>query len=140
MGFNWTEEKVALLTELAPKSKSVREIAVIFGLTRNAIIGKAHRIGIQLPVGRSGPPRSANYVPRTRNRGTGLSFRSKFAKPPRIIAVGEQPSSLNIAFDDLRRDHCRFPATDDAPYFFCGNPKAIGSSYCPHHHVVCHGR
>lgn len=138
MGYNWTPAAISKLTELAAKSDSVRKIADAFGVTRNTIIGKAWRMGIPLPVGRSGPKPGPNFVPRKRNRGTGLSFRSKNRKPPQLVAVVPRPDSLNIPFGELRRGHCRYPVTDGPPHFFCGNPQVSGSSYCAHHRGVCH--
>lgn len=138
MGFNWTPENEARLWEIAPVAKSVREIADQLGVTRNTIIGKAWRIGLALPVGKSGPRRPDGYVPITRKRGTGISFRAKFRRPPTIIPYMPEPDSINLAFEDLRNRHCRFPVTDEAPFFFCGNDKHPGSSYCAHHHRVCH--
>ena len=50
----WTEEKVDLLTSLWTQGKSASEIAEILGeeVSRNAIIGKAHRLGL---AGRPSP-------------------------------------------------------------------------------------
>ena len=44
---SWTEERVTLLTQLWGNGKSASEIAEIIGdVTRNAVIGKAHRLGL----------------------------------------------------------------------------------------------
>ena len=43
---SWTDERVAMLRELWAKGLSASQIAVqLGGVTRNAVIGKAHRLG-----------------------------------------------------------------------------------------------
>ena len=48
MGFNWTPENIERLKDLASKALSASRIAAEFGVTKNAIIGKARRDGIEL--------------------------------------------------------------------------------------------
>ncbi|KKL67299.1 hypothetical protein LCGC14_2136340, partial [marine sediment metagenome] len=52
MNVTWTEARVARLTELWNQGVAARLIAVDIGLTKNAIVGKAHRL--ELP-GRGSP-------------------------------------------------------------------------------------
>jgi hypothetical protein len=131
MGFVWTPETEARLRDLAAQALRVRAIAAEFGVTRNSIIGKARRLGVDLQFTRSKAPRKQP------SRGTGISFRAKFVRPQKA-ALPDAPEPLNIPFENLRKNHCRYAVTDDAPYFFCGAPKTEGSSYCEHHHGVCH--
>ena len=66
----WTDERVALLTKFWNNDLVARDIARRLGCTRNAVIGKANRIGL--------PPRDKNdFQPVFRNtkRGKGFSLR-----------------------------------------------------------------
>jgi hypothetical protein len=38
----------------------------------------------------------------------------------------------------IRKGECRFCITDDTPFYFCGNPVAVGSVYCGPHHRLCY--
>ena len=46
--FDWTEERVAVLRALALDGQSASKIGLTLGTTRNSVIGKCHRIGVQL--------------------------------------------------------------------------------------------
>lgn len=110
-----------------------------FGIyvSRNAVIGRANRIGL--------PPRkisSANKKPRKPRERKPTKYGGmtslRFGEPlvtfaPRIIP--DAPPSLNLTIVELRADSCRFIAGDD--HLFCGHAAQKGSSYCPAHHALC---
>ena len=51
LGMSWTEEKVAKLRELWGKGNTASEIAqIIGGISRNAVIGKAHRLNLSAKI------------------------------------------------------------------------------------------
>ena len=48
---SWTEEKVAKLKELWGKGNTASQIAqIIGGISRNAVIGKAHRLNLSAKI------------------------------------------------------------------------------------------
>jgi len=48
---SWTDEKVAILKELWGKGKTASQIAeIIGGISRNAVIGKAHRLNLSAKI------------------------------------------------------------------------------------------
>lgn len=55
----WTEEEITQLRKLAREGLSGAQIAERFGITRNAILGKCHRLGIKLQGKRPGRPKAA---------------------------------------------------------------------------------
>ena len=138
MGFNWTAEAIGILRAKAAAAVPASQIAAIFGITRNAVIGKSHREKIKLECTDT---RSGGYA-RQRSNLTGFSFRKSTSRPAAIpklvIRDADEPLSRNLSVIDLQKNDCRFIVTDDHPMLYCGAPKADGSSYCAHHHVRCH--
>src|SRR5215831_6036789 len=126
----WTEERVEQLKSLWGDGLSASQIArVLGGVTRNAVIGKVHRLGL---AGRAGPARA--------ERPRSMSTRSvvRVAAPePEIIE--EDPVVLedgNFATVLTINDRmCRWPIGDPAEneFHFCGRKPKLGSPYCEAH-------
>ena len=127
----WTEERVEQLKALWTEGLSASQIARVLGeVTRNAVIGKVHRLGL---AGRAGPRRSD----RPRHSSSHRSVARAPAVEPEIVE--EDP----IVLDDgsfatvltINDRMCRWPIGDPSEneFHFCGrNPKA-GSPYCEAH-------
>lgn len=141
---SWTDDRVATLTKLWADGLSASQIAAeLGGVTRNAVIGKVHRLGLS---GRAKPassgakrvsrkPRNGGYNsrPRTSSRlGSGSSYNGeRRAQIEDMVA----PESLKLELVELTEKTCRWPhgdpATDD--FHFCGNKVKEGSPYCDYH-------
>ena len=126
----WTDERVEQLKSLWTEGLSASQIArVLGGVTRNAVIGKVHRLGL---AGRAGPART--------ERPRSMSPRSvvRIAVPePEIIE--EDPVVLEdgrfatvLTINDRM---CRWPIGDPAEseFHFCGRKPKTGSPYCEAH-------
>lgn len=103
----WTDEKVETLTKLWREGKSASEISVLLGdVTRNAVIGKAHRLGL-------------------------ASRPSPIKRQPKPAPV----EPIGVKLIDLTERMCKWPIGDPAtPGFrFCGKPSETGQSYCEGH-------
>jgi len=135
----WTEERLRLLKELAAIGSNTwiaNQINERTGsrFTRNAIIGKRSREGIEwVHEGpRTGkPPRKKNLTKAQRIRITArVKFDGGEITPPEFIGV---------SLLDLKPNTCRYPkgGNDDLPILFCGQPAMEGSSYCEYCHNVC---
>jgi GcrA cell cycle regulator len=127
----WTDERVEQLKSLWNEGLSASQIArVLGGVTRNAVIGKVHRLGL---AGRAGPARSE----RPRNSITHKSVaRIAVPEPP---VVEEDPVTLEdghfatvLTINDRM---CRWPIGDPAEneFHFCGHKPRSGSPYCEAH-------
>lgn len=137
----WTDHKVDQLKDLYTKGYSCSVIAGELGngITRNAVIGKVHRLGLikrgkgAHAVVEQGPrntyPRKP-AEPRTRKPVVSDSQREKL----RCIEI--EPRHLSLI--DLEPGDCRYPY-GDGPMTFCGHPKLDGASYCLHHYAICTG-
>lgn len=123
--FLWDEAAVTQLETLWHAGFSSAEIAKQMGggLSRNAVIGKSHRLG--LVKYRRPKPKVVEKPPA---RKPGLSKPRRLPAPP--------PGHFDLL--DLRFDQCRYPTGDRAPYMFCGTAIADGFPYCPAHAMLCY--
>jgi GcrA cell cycle regulator len=129
--FMWTDERVEQLKSLWTEGLSASQIArVLGGVTRNAVIGKVHRLGL---AGRASPSRSERpRLPLTPK----VSIRVHAPEPP---VVEEDPVLLddgNFATVLTINDRmCRWPIGDPAEneFHFCGRKPKNGSPYCEAH-------
>lgn len=159
----WTEERIAELLRLAADGLSAGLIAKEFGTTRNAIIGKLHRLGVY--KGRANPRGEKRIVRETRDSSqarkiararkdqerkiahTATSTWGRRAVIARAIALGElepceatdlppEPNRPVISLQNLHSHHCRWPIGDpSSPDFgFCGEAIRDESvPYCTPH-------
>jgi len=127
----WTEERVEQLKALWTEGLSASQIArVLGGVTRNAVIGKVHRLGL---AGRAGPTRSE----RPRHASTRSSAARVVVPEPEIVE--EDPVLLEdghfatvLTINDRM---CRWPIGDPSEneFHFCGRKPKPGSPYCEAH-------
>ncbi len=149
---SWTEERVETLKKLWTEGHSASQIAnQLGGVTRNAVIGKVHRLGLS---GRATPSRPVKRPPRlARPKPTpqrverapvkvapvveepkvkpALPSVARDVEPlePARLSNGETASVLNI-----RESMCKWPIGDpmDKDFAFCGRA-ASGGPYCAEH-------
>lgn len=153
---SWTDERVELLRKLWLEGLSASQIAaeLSHGITRNAVIGKVHRLGLS---GRVKAPAAATPRQRTARpqaprpqapraiapivRGANaLAFRPLEAPEPEPIEDVVIPMSEMVTIMDLRESMCRWPVGDPTtPEFrFCGSRTPAGGPYCMHHSRVAY--
>lgn len=144
----WTEEKVALLLELTdPKRQeklSLSAIAERLGVTRGAVSGKLHRLGLKERL--KSPP---NHLVRAqkrramralRQKGELISHRPKLF--PKAVVEGLPPEEYDDGtgkrLEDLGPRECKWPrrAQDGSGWRFCAKPMASGEDrYCLKHKI-----
>jgi hypothetical protein len=100
------------------------------GISRGAVLGKAHRLGL---CSKKEPVSARKALPKKPPRLKDL--------PPALPIMDEPPLAeplfAGIPFEELTPQTCRYPQ-GDGPFMFCGQPKQEGSAYCAHHHRVCY--
>ena len=146
----WTDERVELLKKLWAEGLSASQIAGrLGGVTRNAVIGKVHRLGLagRATSSRSSAPRPRRtHVPRA-NRAPSLMFgtRGNTALKPQYEAEHDtEPAPLvelviplneRASIMTLKESMCRWPIGDPAEpeFHFCGRKKCGTLPYCEHH-------
>ena len=137
----WNEERVALLRKLWAEGLSASQIAKqLGGVTRNAVIGKVHRLGL---AGRATPSRPAKRPVRTaRPRVIGPSA-PRTIRPassfPQVVIPDLEPMKLEdgkaatvLTINDTM---CKYPIGDptDADFAFCGRGVSGAHPYCQDH-------
>jgi GcrA cell cycle regulator len=147
----WTEDTIEALRKLALEGRSASAIAAALGApSRNAVIGKANRIGIKLTghwkcaapggprIGVERPPRPATSrsksVASKRSLVPVLS-RERERKPSWIFAEAEVGEMRRIGLAEIRAVQCRWPLGDPTgeDFAYCGLQVAKGRSYCAGH-------
>ena len=150
---SWTDERVELLKKLWADGLSASQIAAeLGGITRNAVIGKVHRLGLS---GRAKSPSSVSPRPRKTRahphmlRAARPVMRGNTALAPvydydvdaepehidNFIPIGQRRSIL-----ELTEETCRWPIGDPGSieFFFCGGQTGTGAPYCTFHARVAY--
>ncbi len=137
----WTEERVALLKKLWLEGLSASQIAKqLGGVTRNAVIGKVHRLGLSGRAAPSQPARTVYKAPRPPRpaqtpslapRRIAAAPAASAAEPAPVFYV-EEPGSATVL--TLGAHMCKWPIGDPASdnFTFCGRRIGEGS-YCAEH-------
>ena len=154
---SWTDERIETLRRMWTEGLSASQIATALGgVSRNAVIGKIHRLGLSGRV-KTAKPRaartarggSAEAVPThatATNAGGGAQPRAMAAGAAAVKVVErEAPAparkaevvSLHqgVTLLDLKPSSCRWPIGDpaDEEFRFCGNKVSPGETYCACH-------
>lgn len=132
--FDWTEERVATLRSLFDQKHSTAHIARELGgdLTKNAVIGKLHRLGLRREA------RVRKVRPHHVERKAPFKVRSRVPLPPKERAPVQQFTCTPVPLLDLPyTGACKFEVTNSdkpADYLFCGNPtESDALVYCRDH-------
>ncbi len=144
----WTDDRVELLKKLWAEGLSASQIAGRLGsVTRNAVIGKVHRLGLS---GRATTSRMKSHRPRARmaSKRMAKSRFSQMGNPAfRALYRGEAdaymppveelviPPNERKYIQTLGECHCRWPIGDpqQSDFHFCGKNKVPGLPYCEFH-------
>lgn len=139
LSMSWTDNRVTILKKLWSEGKTAAEIAnELGGVTRNAVIGKAHRLKLS-------------------NRGSMVQTPKKKIKKKVNTASKSAPANANVAprkskisiddqnreripLTDLKPNACKWPIGDpkSKDFGFCGDHKVPGIPYCVDHAQVAY--
>ncbi len=153
---DWTPEAIERLKALWAEGHSTAEIARRMGLSKNAVVGKVHRLnlpGRPSPIKRDGnaPPRPPKPKRQATSDGV-IRSREPFVPPapPELLAglPAEEVSTFSLSAPPSvpesvfrrRVSNCRWPIGEPGqPGFrFCVSDAMSGKSYCPEHAAVAY--
>ena len=136
---SWTEEKVSKLKELWGSGKTANQIAeIIGGISRNAVIGKAHRLNLSSKI------KTKNYSDGINNRFSQIDNfeknNKKIKKIPRskfkslLIEKDFEPENPK-QLEELNDNSCKWPIghPNESSFYFCGRTSLKDFSYCKLH-------
>lgn len=159
----WDDRTIARLVKLVADGNSAGTIGKELGISRNSVIGKAHRLGLSFgkgipsmpeidetaaerkerrkAVGKPSAPAPVREAPQPTQRTYPLA-----SYPAPVEAAPEPPVDFHApvptgGYDllDLRAGQCRYAITPDKAqvHRFCGEAVEPGKSYCPKHYALC---
>jgi len=149
----WTTELIKELKRLWNKGLTTVEIGNQIGMSKNAVVGKAHRLGLE---GRPSPikrdKKKVNITFEKKGKGTVAEPSSKVHSsilppdlPVETAPVVEKKVSLKkkkkgVHLIDLKPNSCRWPEGDpkDPDFCFCGQECAPGKIYCEEHCAIAY--
>ena len=156
----WTDERVELLKKLWTEGHSASQIAARLGMgvTRNAVIGKVHRLNLsgRVTQPRSTEPRAPRKTREPSHPGrpmgspsmpsTGNTALKTFVRPepiqrqialpePQPLRLVDLPKGGRVTILHLSDKTCKWPIGDPGSedFCFCGHSPRDKSPYCEYH-------
>ena len=132
---SWTEEKVAKLKELWGKGKTANQIAqIIGGISRNAVIGKAHRLNLSAKIKTRFVTSNKSFDESSENKDLSSNKIRKSRFKSLIIDKNFEPENPK-QLEELDESSCKWPIghPDEKSFYFCGRTSLKDFSYCKLH-------
>lgn len=134
---SWTDEKVNKLRNLWGKGQTASQIAeIIGGVSRNAVIGKAHRLNLSSNIKARSIKTSKNISStkidnNVRLKGRRIKFKS-------LLLDKDFEPAKNLNLEELTENTCKYMEgdPDKKDSSFCGRKTVEKFSYCPLHLMV----
>ena len=134
---SWNPEREQKLRELWGKGKTASQIAeIIGGISRNAVIGKAHRLNLSAKI-----KTKSNY-----NYNNNSKFEKKYSIPKRgrkskfrsLLLDNSFEAAKNLSLEELNETTCKYMEghPDQKESSFCGRKTVDKYSYCPLHMLI----
>ena len=132
---SWNEEKISKLKELWGKGSTASQIAeIIGGVSRNAVIGKAHRLNLSSKVKTRNASSNQNFENNSeKNNSTPRQGRKDKFKSLLIEKDFEPENPKKL--EELDESSCKWPIghPEEESFYFCGRSSLKDFSYCKLH-------
>ena len=133
---SWTEEKVAKLKELWGKGNTASQIAEIIGdISRNAVIGKAHRLNLSAKIKARSTPSNKNFQNSIEEGSLKEKKKGRKSKFQSLIIEKDFEPENPKKLEELDEDSCKWPIghPEEKTFYFCGRSSLKDFSYCKLH-------
>ena len=132
---SWNEEKISKLKELWGKGSTASQIAeIIGGISRNAVIGKAHRLNLSSKIKTRNSSSTQNFQNNVEENDSkqGRGRKNKFQSL--IIEKDFEPENPK-KLEELDESSCKWPIghPEEQSFYFCGRSSLKDFSYCKLH-------
>ena len=132
---SWNEEKVNKLKELWGKGNTASQIAeIIGGISRNAVIGKAHRLNLSAKIKTRQATSNQNFD-NSHVEKNNISKRGRKSKFKSLIIEKDFEPENPKQLEELDENSCKWPIghPDEKSFYFCGRSSLKDFSYCKLH-------
>jgi len=132
---SWNEEKVEKLKELWGKGSTASQIAeIIGGISRNAVIGKAHRLNLSSKIKTRNASSSQNFN-NSSEENSSKQRRDKKSKFKSLIIERDFEPENPKKLEELDESSCKWPIghPEEQSFYFCGRSSLKDFSYCKLH-------
>ena len=133
---SWTDEKVAKLKELWGKGNTASQIAeIIGGISRNAVIGKAHRLNLSAKIKTRSATSNENFNNSVENKNNKIINKSRRSKFKSLLIDKDFEPESPKQLEELDENSCKWPIghPDENDFYFCGRTSLKDFSYCKLH-------
>ena len=132
---SWNEEKVEKLKELWGKGSTASQIAeIIGGISRNAVIGKAHRLNLSSKIKTRNASSSQNFD-NSSEENSSKQRRGRKSKFQSLIIEKDFEPENPKKLEELDDNSCKWPIghPEEKSFYFCGRSSLKNFSYCKLH-------
>ena len=133
---SWNEEKVNKLKELWGKGNTASQIAeIIGGISRNAVIGKAHRLNLSAKIKTRTATSNQNFENSLKDNNQIQQRRGRKSKFKSLIIEKDFEPENPKQLEELDENSCKWPIghPDEESFYFCGRSSLKDFSYCKLH-------
>ena len=139
---SWNDDNVSRLRDLWDQGLPTSQIGKLLGFTKNAVVGKAHRIGLER---RPSPIRRTAVKPDRKKARSPvipkLNFENKFTEQKDVGTNTKifSPTVKNLFYNNIKRG-CEWPEghPDEFEFRFCGKERFDDKSYCLEHCAIAY--
>ncbi len=134
---SWNEDRVNKLKQLWGKGQTASQIAeIIGGVSRNAVIGKAHRLNLSSKIKTRTSITDSKI--NLKSKDNNIRLKGRRGKFKSLLLDKNFEPAKNLSLEELTDETCKYMEghPDDKNSSFCGRKSVEKFSYCPLHLMI----